>query len=87
MTSRAVEMVNIFHDEAKIQNIKFRTDKLKKIQDYLDSGEVEEARTLIGQLHVMDITHLEIMLDSSRYPEPINQRAKKVLAEIEPISQ
>ena len=83
VTPRVVETFNIFHGDAKIQNVKFRTKRLREIQVQLDNGEVEKARELIGLLYKVDIHNLEIMQEGESYPKQINLRAKKVLAEIE----
>ena len=83
VTGRVSETFNFMYGQAKIQNTIFRTGKLRDIRKHLDNGEIEKAQKLIGLMYETEIKHLELMLESEVYPEPINRRAEKVLAEIE----
>ena len=83
VAGRISEISNSMYGQAKIQNTIFRTGKLRDIRDHLDNGEIEKAQKLIGLMYETEIKHLELMLESKVYPEPINRRAEKVLVEIE----
>ena len=67
----------------EIQNVKFRANKLIRLQGHLNKGEIEEAQVLTESLYGIETSLLELMQDPDLYPKSINRAAKSTLVEIE----
>ena len=63
VTPRVVEFFNVLQLETDIQNAKFRMDRLKEIQELLDTAEIESARELTNRMYKLDIQLLEMIQD------------------------